>query len=351
LSKLFTISDVLIKPKFSYINSRKDVDISSKLGKFNLKLPVLSANMDSVTGLDMAIAMAKAGGMGILHRFWSIQDNEVAYNKVREAGFNCGVSFGLGEVELERAKTLYKAGCRLMVLDVAHSASAAVAAQYDRLKSIINYWDSTVVVGNFATSETIEDFVKVLGYKPDVVKVGIGPGSACTTRLKTGIGVPQLSAIIDCVKTGIPVIADGGLKTAGDIAKALGAGAKAVMLGGMLAGTEESPGKAQYGPKNIGNGIIDYSQLVPTSKTYRGSASKESYEAQGKTQDYITAEGESFTVPYKGEVINILKDIEGGLRSSFTYVGASTLQDYASKVEFIEISNNSFIEGTPHGKT
>lgn len=340
----FTFDDVLIKPQFSFVKSRKDVTLETDVGGLELHLPIFSANMDTISGTEMCKAMNKAGGMGVLHRFWSVEDNVKAYLETKAA-----VSVGLGGAELERAKALIDAGAKFFFIDVAHGASSEVVNQLHKIKAIKDVW---VCVGNFASKESVATFLRVCGpkYTPNAIKVGVGPGSACTTRIKTGVGVPQLSAIIECVEAAYPypVIADGGLRTAGDIAKAIGAGASAVMIGGMLAGTDETPGEIRHEsglPQGCSSDFND--KLV---KRYRGSASKESYEVQGKDTAWRTAEGESFTVLYKGPVAAVLQDIEGGLRSSFTYVGATTLINFKEKVTFIKISANSVKENGAHGK-
>lgn len=345
-----TFDDVLIKPQFSEIKSRKDVDVASPriLGNNNpMKLPVFSANMDTITDVAMCHAMAAAGGMGVLHRFFSIEENVKAFKQTKAA-----VSVGLGDIELERAIQLKQAGAKYFFIDVAHGASQEVADRAFYLKKELGVeW---LCVGNFASGSSLEVFLSKIHmqYQPNAIKVGVGPGSACTTRIKTGIGVPQLSAIYQCANaTWLPIIADGGLRTPGDIAKALGAGAKAVMVGGMLAGTDETPGpvlggkvikQMEYGPVSIDTG--------PQYKQYRGSASKESYADQGKDASWRTAEGESFTVSYKGPVAAILQDIEGGLRSSFAYVGAKTLSEFQERVVFQQISSSTLKENGAHGK-
>lgn len=335
----FTFDDVLIKPKMSFVDSRRSVSLKSELLGTSLTLPVFSSNMDTVTGPEMCAAMKSSGGIGVLHRFCTINQNVKLWQEHGGA-----VSVGIGENELQRAIALHKVGAKIIFIDVAHGASYAVAAQ---LKDIKKHTNALVVVGNFASGESVKEFLEItrhsLNVEPDAFKVGIGPGSACTTRIKTGVGVPQLSAIMECAQaSSIPVIADGGMKTPGDIAKALAAGAKAVMLGGMLAGTDETPGEVIYTSNEEGK--------VFTFKKYRGSASKESYGVQNKNADWRTDEGEAFTIPCKGPVANILQDIAGGLRSSFTYVGAMDLTEFQQNAEFIRISSSTQRENGAHGK-
>jgi guanosine monophosphate reductase len=347
MNEQLTFNDVLIKPKFSTVKSRSEVSLFGRHIKEyitieNWSLPIMAANMDTVCSVEMAKAMMTYGGLSCLHRFWSIEENVEAY----KAAERSWVSVGLGDIELKRAKALHEAGARRFILDVAHGAQTQVAERYVDLKMLE---DNFVIVGNFATGESVwafQDYLENdLGFKAglDGVKVGVGPGSACTTRIKTGCGYPQLSAILN-TRPAIPnglLIADGGCRTPGDIAKALAAGADLVMLGGMLAGTDETPGEVIDGLKP------DWSEKF---KTYRGSASKESYDTQGKDQAYITAEGESFTVPYKGPVSEVLQDIEGGLRSAFSYVGAKNIKEFQEKAELVRVTNSGYLEGTAHGK-
>lgn len=327
-----TFDDVLISPRFSDIESRKDVDISTKFGDYTLQIPVFSANMDSITETKMANSMYKNGGFGVLHRFCSIKENCDMYTDIaHHNGKNCAVSVGLGKNGLERAEALAEMGAEMFFLDVAHGAQMQVVRQYDALKNIVNH----VTVGNFATSASIREFIGHLGYVPDAIKVGIGPGGVCETRVKTGVGIPQLSAILDCNKEyngKAPfIIADGGLKTSGDIAKALAAGANAVMVGGMLASTIETPGEGSV-------------------RIYKGSASQEAYEHQNKISEWRTAEGTSKAVNITSTVKEVLQDINGGLRSSFTYVGARNLKEFHEKSSFNIISTNSTKENGAHGK-
>jgi IMP dehydrogenase len=354
MKKTITFDDVLIEPKFSSLNSRKDVDVSTIVSSeynLSLNLPIVAANMDTVCGELMAATLISLGATGCLHRFWSIEDNVKALTNViqkTEHGVSPWVSVGISDSEKERALALIEAGAKVVTIDVAHAAQMQVVNFYRWLKQ--KHPEICLVVGNFGTGQSIKDFCYHLGFKIDVVKVGIGPGSACTTRIKTGCGVPQLSAIMDCVTTDIPIIADGGMRTPGDISKALAAGARMVMLGGMLAGTDETPGEV------ITRLTLESTEEVPgdvkhllteRKKIYRGSASKESYEDQGK--NWSCAEGETFSVPYRGSVVDIIKDIEGGLRSAFTYVGAKNLKDFQSKAEFVKVSPSVVIENGAHG--
>jgi IMP dehydrogenase len=333
MERALSFDDVLIAQAFSFVTSRKDVDLSSDLGQgVKLKLPVISSNMDTVTESVMAEAMTQAGGLGLLHRFWSIDENVAEFKKITGP---VGVSVGLGDSEFERAIALEAAGAELIVIDVAHGAQMSVVEQSKRLREKLGS-KVHLMVGTFATSRAIHDWLHH-GGQADSVHVGVGPGSACSTRVKTGVGVPQLSAILDCVRCRLPVVSNGGCKTPGDIAKALAAGASAVILGGMLAGTDEAPGQVE---------TVDGKRF----KKYRGSASAESYAVQNKLADWRTAEGESMLLPYKGSVRGVLQDIEGGLRSSFTYVGASNLVEFQRRAELIQISTSSVRESGAHGK-
>jgi IMP dehydrogenase len=340
MNELVTFDDVLIKPRFSELTSRQDVDLSTIFGEHTkLDLPVISANMDTVTNSKVAIELAKVGATACLPRFMSIENNVKLFNESRYQHRIPMVSVGLGEHELDRAYALFSAGATVIVIDVAHGAQISVVKQVAKISNIVGN-NADIVVGNFASAESIDDFKFMLNKNTVAAwKIGIGPGSACTTRVKTGVGVPQLSAIQECVAAKNTVIADGGLKTPGDIAKALGAGASAVMIGGMLAGTDETPG--DFHKTNNDDTLY---------KKYRGSASKESYDDQGKTAKWRTAEGDSFLVKAKGPVGDILQDIEGGLRSSFTYVGAKNLKDFQAKVRFVRISGSSIKENGAHGK-
>jgi len=383
MREAFTFDDVLIVPKFSDVSSRKDVDLGVSTSKkvfkgISVGFPVISANMDTITGSNMAKAMLNYGGQACLHRFCTIEENVKMLNE-SETPIEPGddeyymrpmVSIGLGKSELDRAYALYGNNATSFIIDVANGAQQAVVDQAKALHEMLKGYGS-VIVGNFANADSVKDFLDRTGNIIDGIKVGIGPGSACTTRIKTGVGYPQLSAVLEISRllknTEIAVIADGGMRTPGDIAKALGAGAHVVMLGGMLAGTEETPGEIILGnaweplygvmePRGplerlTSDGRYSWvERATEPLKRYRGSASKESYEVQGKDASWRTAEGESFTVPYKGPVKGVLQDIEGGLRSAFTYVGARNLKEFHGKVEFVKVSVSTMAENGAHGK-
>lgn len=379
MSKILTFDDVLIVPQFSTIKSRRDTDLQTSFAtptmSFKFFLPIISANMDTITDSNMAIAMGQNGGLGCLHRFWNIEPNVEAYLKAHRQVATVACSIGLGDMEISRAEALYGVGARVFILDVAHGAQEQVAQQYITIKKKLP--NCFLIVGNFATGLSKDKFIEYVHYQGgglwvDSIKVGVGPGSACTTRIKTGVGYPQLGAIIDCIVNSnykTHIIADGGCRTSGDIAKALAAGADMVMLGSMLAGTSETPGITTWTKYEQISGKMSTTEpdeilrIIPTGtrtyqyverpiagyKTYRGSASKESYEIQGK--DWACSEGESFTIPYKGSVINILAEIEGGLRSAMSYVGANNLTEFKEKATFIEVTNAGVAEGKAHGKT
>jgi len=342
MKKYLTLDDVLLLPQFSNIKSRSEVDLSQFFCGMKLNLPIISSNMDTVTETDMAVAMSQNGAVGALHRFQSIEANVEMFNKSCTLFQFPIVSFGLGKHEFERALALSDAGADVLLLDIAHGACMEAVLQVKKLREKIKY--KNIIVGNFASCRSIQDFKYHLGQELDAVKAGVGPGSACTTRVKTGCGAPLFSSVQDCVKSGVPIIADGGIRASGDAAKLLAAGAKMIMCGKLFAGTDESPGKVIW--TQIGNYEVE-----PRYKNYRGSASAESYEVQGKTSSHRTPEGDSFLVHYVGPVAGVLQQIEAGIRSAMAYVGASTLEDFQERAEFIEISSAGIVENGSHGKS
>jgi IMP dehydrogenase len=334
MKKYLSLDDVLILPQFSSIKSRKDVDTSVQVAGVTLKLPFISSNMDSVTNARLAQATHEVGAISCLHRFQSI---ESMVNEYKNSPSTTWVSIGLGEGELERAKALVSASAPIIVIDVAQGASMDVVKQVQALRQMYNN-NIAIVVGNFATSLTIKDFNYHLGqYKVDAFKVFIGNGSGCLTSKVTGVGAPTFTTLQDCVSTGENIIADGSISNSGKFAKAIACGAKACMAGKLFAGTTESPGE-----------IVEVNGH--RYKHYRGSASLESYVAQGKVADHRTAEGGAYLVPHTGTVKETLQPYDAGLRSSMSYVGAINNQEFVERAEFVEITPQGYIETGLHGK-
>lgn len=340
----FTFDDVLILPQFSNINSRKDVDTSVLLGgKLKLKLPIISSNMETITGVRMAKAITGLGGMAILHRFWDVEDNVAAFEELLEYDKNCvntvGVSVGVDQEEKVRGLELIDAGARIICIDVAHGAQQQVIDQFIYFKK--HFPTIFYIVGNFATVKTIDAFVSRCSpdLRPDIYKVGIGPGSVCLTRVMTGIGVPQLSCVVECSK--YPVISDGGHRFPQDICKAIAAGAQAVMIGGMLAGADEAEGTTDL----IGyDSSHDCEIVLGKQCVYQGSAYKI------ESDEYRASEGAKVEVAYKGKVKREVSKISGGLRSSMTYVGAEDINSYREKAEFMKVTPATVYENIAHKK-
>lgn len=326
ISRGLTFDDVLLVPNYGNV-SRDDGSVETALGSHPFDIPLISANMDTITGVEMAIAMAKLGGLGILHRFMSVEENVTAYRStlgLLGPRGGVGVSVGVGEEEVRRAEALYMAGARLFCVDVAH-AHCKLAGKM--IKYLRPFNDIFIIAGNVATYGGADYLV---GCGADAVKVGIGAGSVCTTREVTGFGVPQLTAITDCARIDRPVIADGGIRTSGDAVKALAAGATMVMLGEMLAGTDETQALAKG--------------------RYRGMASTEAREDYFKGESgWRAAEGITIKVEPKGSVAAVIREIVGGIKSGLSYAGAKDLNELRRKVQFIEVTQAVRIEGTPHG--
>lgn len=347
--KYLSFDDYLILPKFSEINSRKDINLDVSIAGMNLKNGIFSANMDSVTGPEMAAALISKGSAPCLHRFQTIDENVAQFKKtielVEKLDLNNDynklpvVSIGSSELEFDRAKALINAGARTILIDMAHGATQLAVDQFNKCKfEFLHAPKIRYIVGNFATQQSLKEFLNRTKWGiPDVVKIGIGGGSVCTTRMQTGCGLPTMSSLLECRNLNIPMIACGGIKNSGDIAKALAAGAKGVMLGSLLAATNESPGKI------ITEGNKYYME-------YRGSASLESYQVQGKVSEHRTAEGETTLIPYKGFVSNVVDNLTAGVRSAFSYVGALNFTEFQEKAQLVEITQSGFYESKPHGK-
>lgn len=330
-----TFDDVLLMPRHSTISSRRHPQLESRLTKkTTIKVPIISANMDTVTGEEMAIKMAQMGAVGILHRFMSPQEQVAQLKRIKAASgaTPVAVSIGVKDEGMERAKMLVEAGADILTLDIAHGDSVMMLETLDFVRKTFPHVQ--IIAGNVATPEGTRTLIE---HGADAVKVGIGPGSMCTTRIITGCGVPQLTAIALCVaearRHNVPIIADGGIKTSGDIVKAFAAGAETVMLGSMLAGCNETPG-----------------EIVGGKKKYRGMASKDAQVSwRGELPTGMAPEGESRLIPCKGSVENIILELTGGLRSGMTYLNASTIAEINQNARFIEMSSSGMMESRPHG--
>ena len=332
-----TYDDVNIIPKYSELEHRSDCDLSTQFTKnIRLKIPVVSSPMDTITELDMAIELDMLGGMGIIHRFMSIEKQSKMSNTLYTYNVKFGAAIGVTGDWFERAQELVKNGCDVLFIDVAHGHHKLVKNALRRLKNeISNTFE--VVAGSVATSESAR---QICEWGADGVRVGIGNGSLCETRIRTGVGIPSITSILDCVSVcdnfGVPVIADGGIRNVGDACKSLGAGADCFMLGSLLSGTKETPGEIE----KVGKWPNE--QLY---KKYRGSSSIDSKKERGEEKN---VEGNTKIVPYKGKIKRIIQDIQEGIRSSFSYVGANNISEFHSKVEFVEVTKAGQIEALPH---
>src|SRR3989338_6591793 len=336
LERGFTFDDVLIVPNASAMEPG-EASLKTTLCGIELSVPFLSAAMDRVTESAMAIALGKLGGLGVLHRNVSIEEQVGMVRKVKEAGVP--VAAACGPFAADRAKALDDAGCDVIVIDCAHGHNLNVIASAKKIKKSLKH--AKMIFGNIATAEA----AKAACTFADAVKVGVGQGSICTTRVISGVGVPQLSAILEVVsvasKKGVPVIADGGMRTSGDIAKALAAGASAVMFGNLLAGTDETPGNIVE--KDGGK-----------YKEYRGMGSKSVIESAAGKERYFThgreggPEGGEGLVPYKGPVAEVVATLASGVQVGMGYSGARTLKEFHNKARFIRITSASIVEGKPH---
>ncbi len=331
MREAFTFDDVLLIPAYNHYESRQHVDtsVTDRSGKLTLRLPVMTANMDTITESAMANWIAGKGGIGVVHRAMSIERNIAEFRRCTGTVF---VSVGTSEDELQRAEALRDAGATHFVVDVAHGHAKYVGKTLKRLRALLP--EACLMAGNVATYAGA-DFLASVG--ADIIKVGIGPGSVCTTRVKTGHGVPQLTAIQDCARCDRSIVADGGLRYPGDIVKALAFGADFVMIGGMLAGTRPTPGEvvADAAGKKV--------------KMYRGMASREvADEHHGGIAEWKTAEGVATSVPYREDEDAILADIVGGLRSGLTYAGSKTIKELQRKLNYVVITSSGWRESMPH---
>ena len=391
-----TYDDVNIVPKYSELNSREDVKLNTRFTRnTELTIPIVASPMDTVTEVDMAKEMLEWGGVGVIHRFQSIEKQSRMMKsvwRVWNSYFNIGdgeersidkeydewikqasrwnrpptksdwgdlkerfyfademihdekiwskrplcAAIGVTDDYKERAQELVKNGCNVLLIDVAHGHHVLVKNAIEELKNEFGT-NVEIIGGSIATADAARDLCE---WGVDGIRAGIGNGSLCETRIRTGVGIPQVSALLDICSTadifGVPVNADGGIRNIGDVCKGLACGADTVMLGSLLSGTKESPGTIE----KIGEWPNE-----KLYKKYRGSASLDSKSDRGESNN---VEGNSKIIPYKGKVKRIISDIRDGIKSSCSYVGASSVLDFQSKCEFVRVTQAGTIEAKPH---
>jgi IMP dehydrogenase len=331
-----TYDDIQLIPGYSEIQSRQNIDLTTKLTtNYSIRVPLVASPMDTVCDNEMAIAMAELGGIGCIHRFLTIsqQAHEVALTSKTVKNRDWWTPYVMAAVGangdyLERAQELVNNGANIILIDVAHGYHKFVRDAISNLKKNL---PSTVdiVAGNIATGKAAEALQE---WGADGLRVGIGGGSLCTTRVKTGFGVPNVTSLIDVSSVAkVPVIACGGIRNSGDIAKALAVGANSVILGSLIAGTKEAPGAMI----EKANGLY---------KRYRGAASLETKSIHGQATRNV--EGESTIVPFKGKVKFVVDGLLDGLRSALSYAGANSLSEYFP--EYVVVTNAGVREAQPH---
>ena len=341
MKQALTYDDVLLVPQYSNIKSRKEVNIAAALDdKIVLQLPIISSPMDTVTESEMAYAMLQRGGLGVIHRYNTVLEQAGLVNEVFNSAMNEGMStqkvniaaaVGISGDFIQRTVALWENGANIICVDVAHGHHILMKDALYKLKMELGN-KVHIIAGNVAT---LKGFNDLADWGADSVRCNIGGGSICSTRVQTGHGVPGLHTIMECAKSDrdVNIIADGGIRTSGDAVKALAAGADFVMLGSMLAGTEESPGEKIF-------------TLGGVKKKYRGMASKDAQiDWRGK---YSSNEGVSTLIDYKGSVNLILDDLCNGIRSGLSYSGARTIEELQAKSEWIVQTNAGLRESGTH---
>lgn len=333
MQKCLSFDDVLLVPKKSEIESRSEIRLASSIGDSVFELPIISSPMDTVTESTMAKVMSDYGGLGVVHRYNSIAEQSKIVESIRQHSGTAAAAIGVSGDFADRANALVSSGANIICIDVAHGHHVLMERAIKTLKDSSWFDGVSIMAGNVATAEAFED---LQSWGADAIRVGVGGGSICSTRIQTGHGVSTFQSIVACsfVKRGARLIADGGIKTAGDIVKSIAAGADFVMLGSLLAGTAESPGEVFEG--NSGKKY----------KAYRGMASREAQVAwRGEAR---SLEGISTTIPYKGSVGEILEKLALNVKSGFSYSGARNQVEFREKCTFIQQSDSSRVESNTH---
>lgn len=365
-----TFDDVLLLPGYADF-SRSDITLSTHITKkISIRIPFVSSPMDTVTEGTLAVALAKMGGIGFIHRNFSIEDQVAEVKKVKDhpstssgQGFLVGAAIGAGKESENRMKALVAAGVDVLLVDSADGFKKPILDTTTYIKK--TYPQVEVISGSVATTEGAQALIAA---GADGIRVGMGPGAICITRIISGMGVPQITAIIETVKaakkSGVPVIADGGIKYSGDIAKALGAGASAVMMGGFFAAAEEAPGKVitltrNQVPRRFQSifkqdveeyKFKEYRGMGSEAAMKRGAEVKSEGEFHGKSYKdrVLVAEGVEALVPIKGNVSDLVDQAIGGIQSGMYHVGAKNIPEFWEKAKFIQITQASLTESHPH---
>lgn len=354
----YTFDDLLLVPAKSEVVP-KDVSLKTRLtDKVTLNIPLISAAMDTVTEEEMAREMSKLGGLGFIHKNMTIKEQADMIKNVKSVEVNSdwedaslnssgkllvGAAVGVGLDTMDRVKALVDAGVDIITVDSAHGHSEGVIQTVKKIRE--QYPTLDIVGGNVVTAQGATDLIYA---GANVIKVGVGPGSICTTRVVAGVGVPQLTAVNDVYQVAkqynVGVIADGGIKLSGDIAKAIAAGADCVMLGGLLAGTEESPGEIieVYGKK-----VKNYVGMGSLSAMQRGSSDRY-FQGGEKELKKLVPEGIEATVPYKGSINEVVYQMMGGLRSGMGYCGCASILEMKLNAQFVKITGAGLTESHPH---
>lgn len=358
LKEGYTFDDLLLVPAMSEVVPAQ-VKLETRLtDKISLKIPVVSAAMDTVTEEEMALSLALQGGLGFIHKNMTIEEQVVMVRNVkqfkvseeysnacvdRQGRLVVGAAVAVSDNTMERVDALVKAGVDIITVDSAHGHSKGVINTVRIIHDA--YPDLDLVGGNIVTAQAAIDLIYA---GANVVKVGVGPGSICTTRVVSGVGVPQLTAVNDVYQVArtynVGVIADGGIKLSGDIVKALAAGGDCVMLGGLLAGCEETPGEVM---ETDGKKVKAYVGMGSLSAMQRGSSDRY-FQGGEKDLKKLVPEGIEATVPYKGPIQEVIYQMMGGLRSGMGYCGCRSIKELKEKAQFIKISNAGLRESHPH---
>lgn len=363
ISDGITFDDVLLLPGYSDFR-RQDISLKTRLTKnITIDVPLVSSPMDTVTESALAIALGKAGGIGIIHRNLTLEDQAEEVKKAKKDGVNVGAAIGASPGFEDRAAALINANVDVIVIDTAHGYADYIIETVKYLKK--TYPKTDVVAGSVATYDGAKALIDA---GADGLRVGMGPGAICTTRIISGMGVPQITAILETHRaakdSGVPVIADGGIKYSGDMVKAFAAGAETVMMGSFFASCQEAPGEhIELPPEQVPSrfkSILKQKKSSYTFKSYRGMGSiaamqkgteiKSEDEFHGKSYKdrVLVAEGVEGLVPVNGPVQSVVDQAVGGIRSGLYYIGAKTINEVQEKGKFIQITQASLTESHPH---